>query len=154
MKIINKCSKKSPVNIESKIRKLLRVIPEEDLVGLDSIIILNEPPNKHKNVRGLYWQKHKLQPARVEIYINNIYGEYGFRKILLPFGGSLLLANVLFHELGHHCRYRSHGVPKAEKEKFAEQYRKKYIQKAFHNYWRFYLKPLKPIINLVFRINV
>ncbi len=147
MKIIDKCLKKSPVDLEKKIRKLLKVIPEEDLVDLDSIILLDEPQKKYMDAQGLYWEKYKLQPARVEIYIDNIYGEYGFRKILLPFGGSLLLAKVLFHELGHHYRHRTHGVSKRENENFAEQYKKKYIRKAFHNYWYFFLRPFKPIIN-------
>ncbi|CCQ90510.1 hypothetical protein NITGR_300006 [Nitrospina gracilis 3/211] len=149
MKIINQYSRRLPFNIEKLTRKLLKAVPNEHLVGLDSITLMDEfQQNKYKNALGLYRKKHGLQPARIEIALGNIYGTSPFILCLIPLAGKLLYAKVLFHEIGHHYQYFTHSVSKKEAEGFAENYGKRHTVKAIKG-WLYVLRPLRPAIRWI-----
>jgi hypothetical protein len=53
MKIVNLYQGNCPLNVEKMIRKLLRVVPEENLIGLHSIVIVDTSAQKmHKGAAG------------------------------------------------------------------------------------------------------
>ncbi len=132
-------------NIERNARKLIDVIPKQDLIGLERIIIVEEIKGKRKSkYAGVYKQRQGYQPSTIELSKNAIFK--GMPKIffLLPFIAKFTLAGVLYHEIGHHYHHKyKHGVAKQKEEAFAEGYNKKMLKKAFWG-WRFFLRPLAP----------
>ena len=73
MKIINQSQKRRYKNIDKTVNKLLKSIPGEHLLGLDSLILADDIFNKgYEDCRGLYWPKKGLKKARIEIGLNNI----------------------------------------------------------------------------------
>jgi hypothetical protein len=148
VKIIDECSQSLPINPTKIIKKLLKHIPNEHLIGLDSITLMDnlkyKKHAKYKEAAGLYYSKYKTRPAYIEISIEHLcsYDPYVLR--LIPFLGEKYLAEVLFHEIGHHYRHRTHGITKRENEDFADEYSKKYTRiftrKVVYP-WRYVLKP-------------
>lgn len=136
-------------NIEKIVAKLLRVVPKEDLVGLERIVIVDQITKEE--TLGIYKYKHNFKPTSIEISFKSIYK--GMPKFLffLPFIPKFLLADVLYHEIGHHYeRNFFHGIGKKEREKFADNYGKKMSKKAFWG-WLILLYPLSPLIKYLNR---
>jgi hypothetical protein len=151
MQINNRCSKKVPINLEEEITSLLRFVPDEDLIGLDSITLIDDFPQKwHKNTSGKYFKKHKSIPARIEIasrwlfdYEPHIFG-------LTPFMGRFSVALNLYFEIGHHIGHMTLGGSKKDINVFAKQYRAKKIRLAYPIFLKF-IKPFMPLIDWYFR---
>ena len=59
-----------------------------------------------------------------------------------------MLAAVLFHEIGHHYQYFTHGVSKKTEQNFANNYKKRMLKKAFF-WWRLIMLPFAPLIYLL-----
>lgn len=136
--------------IKRKINKLIRVIPKEHLIGLDKIIILDGiPNNRRRDIGGLYKQRQKNQPCSIELSVSVIFK--GMPKILFffPFIPDFSLADVLYHEIGHHCHKRlTHGIRKERQEAFAEKYRSEMVKKRFR-WWAPFFIPFSPLIRLL-----
>jgi hypothetical protein len=100
---------------------------------------------------GLYWHKKGRELARIEIALSAIYK--GVPKIIFffPFVAKFMLANVLFHEIGHHYQQYVHGITKKDEEYFAEKYKKQMLKQTFSS-WRFLLLPLSPLVHLLNRV--
>lgn len=147
------CQGTIPFNIEKLIKRLLGYIPPEHLIGLNKIVILDDvthgPLNK-KGAMGIYRHKEVQQPATIEIAVSVIYR--GMPRVLfyMPFVAKFMLANTLYHEIGHHYQQFTHGVKKQAWEDFADNYRKEMIRKAFKG-WLFLFKPFTPLIRLLSR---
>jgi hypothetical protein len=115
-------------DIKSSIDNIMKYIPDKDVVGVSHIIISEVPPKK-KNIgnkaRASYTQKHKMHPARIEIYLKNLFAHIKNAEsfgMMLPIQESWL-AQVIYHEIGHHVRLtRTHRIKKKESEKFADSY--------------------------------
>ncbi|MBT5470002.1 MAG: hypothetical protein HOK41_05320 [Nitrospina sp.] len=138
--------------MEKVVRNLLEVIPNEHLVGIDSITLFDKPQQKkYSDAQGMYWKKYELQPARIEIFLGNIYGEYYFKKFLMPSRWKWKLAGVLYHEIGHHYRHFTHGINKKQNEDFAEKYKKE-IRRKKYPYLVYLVKPLRPVIRWLLRV--
>jgi len=142
-----------PIDVENVIKALVSKIPPEHLIGLGNIIVLDEVTHK-RNQRsgGLYWQKNGEQPARIEIGINSTYGRMPRIVFYCPFVAKFMLANVLYHEIGHHYQHFTHGISKNRQENFADKYRRQMLKKAFF-WWGLFFKPLSPLIHLLNRIS-
>ena len=140
-------------NVESKIRELLDFIPNEHLVGLEKILVVDEiRNNKAKNAAGIYNQKHGSEPATIEISVDSVYRKMPKLFFFLPFIAKFLLADVLYHEIGHHYHHNyKHGVKKNRREIFAENYRKEMMKKAFR-WWIFFLRPISPLIRYLAKV--
>ena len=140
-------------NIEKNIRKLLGVIPKEHLIGLERITIVDEiKDRKAKRLAGVYEKKNGVRSATIELSVKSIYK--GMPKIFffLPFVAKFTLADVLFHEIGHHYHHNyKHGIGKARKEKFAENYRKEMLKKAFW-LWVLIFRPISPLVRYLARL--
>lgn len=130
-----------------RVKKLLRVVPREHLIGLEKIVILNEIRDKKKRrVGGIYREKSNEQPCSIELAIDRIY--HGMPRILffLPFAANFSLADVLYHEIGHHYhKIFTHGVKQHKQEHFAENYSKEMVKRRF-KWWSFVFMPLAPFI--------
>ncbi len=152
MKIENLCrNKRAYLNPENKIVRLLKFIPSEHLVGLDRIVILDQTTSadrKKRPVRGQYVPKRGREPAYIEIAVENVIKGMPSVFVCLPFVTNFMLANVLYHEIGHHYAKSTHGITQQKQEQFANKYKVKSLVKAF-KFWGMLLLPFKPIIRLL-----
>ena len=142
------------VNVKNTVEILLGHVPPEDLAGLGEILLTNtaalsrERKRRRRSSRspisdvlGRYYQAWKGQPARIEIFVDNIlksWPRYGPR---LPFVRKFMFYEVLYHEIGHHVQYVSNSQL-IEKEDFAERYKKKLSSRFFRQRY-LYCRPLR-----------
>ncbi len=64
MKIINKYPFRLPFRLESRIRSFLREIPENFLIGLDSIILVDKIVYKdHDDITGMYIPEGRISKS-------------------------------------------------------------------------------------------
>jgi hypothetical protein len=147
IKIENQYKEGVPINIEKTVNNLLIKVPKEQLVGLDTIVIVNKVTHKRgRKADGLYWPKIGSESARIEIAIGEIYKGMPRFVFFLPFIAKFMLADVLFHEIGHHYQSFTHNLKKEEWENFATKYKKKMLKKTFL-WWRLLLLPLSPLVH-------
>jgi hypothetical protein len=101
------------------VSRMLRTVPPEYLVGLDSVVLTSMDTlsnqrrksgtkSRRRTVRvaqtlGLYHHAHQGEGAWIEIFVDRVLArwEKGF-WLKVPLIRDLLLAPVLFHEIGHH----------------------------------------------------
>lgn len=140
-------------NIDKTISNLLDIIPNEHLIGLEKIIVVDEIKyKKKKNAAGSYSAKNGWDSAIIELSIKSIYKGMPRILFLLPFVAKFSLANVLFHEIGHHYHHKfKHRICKGKKEAFAEDYRKSMLKRAFWG-WKIILRPISPLIRWLAKI--
>jgi hypothetical protein len=120
MKIINLYKGNYPHNIEKMIKKLLHSVPEENLIGLHSIVIVNKSTQKKsKDAAGLYVPKYKNELPRIEIAVDNVFFGLKRRYFLFPFIPKFILARVLYHEIGHHYQFTHVRMKKEFYEDYA-----------------------------------
>ena len=140
-------------NINKKISKLLNIIPKEHLIGLEKIIVVYEIKYKKKQkAAGSYSAQNGWDPAVIELSIKSIYRGMPRILFLFPFVAKFSLANVLFHEIGHHYHHKfKHGINRSKKETFAEEYRKAMLKRAFWG-WGIILRPISPLIRWLAKV--
>ena len=140
--------------IQRKINKLLRIIPQEHMVGLEKIILVDEITDKREaDIGGIYTKNNINHLGIIKLSMNVIFK--GMPKILFffPFIPDFSLADVLYHEIGHHYQKSlTHGIKKKSQEPFAEKYKKDMLKKSFWG-WRFFLKPLAPFVRYLANRN-
>ena len=112
---------------------MLKHVPNRDLVHLSHILVTDLPERKWSRLKGAlgaYFRKWNKQPARIEIYLKNIFGNSSLDYIKYCFPiAEFELAHVLYHEIGHHVeKTRSHGINKKTKELHADRYAEKLEQ--------------------------
>jgi len=108
-----------PFDVRPLLLRMLRSLPPEYLVGLDSIVLTSTDTFSRKRRRsktrsrgrtvkvvktlGLYHRGQEGKNAWIEIFVDRIFDgwERGF-WLKLPLARDFLLAPVLFHEIGHH----------------------------------------------------
>jgi hypothetical protein len=141
-----------PFDVERRVRRLLKSVPADHLIGLDEITIVDRVTHaKDKESGGLYWQRQGREPARIEIGISAVYRGVPRVVLYLPPVVDFILANVLYHEIGHHHQQSVHGIGKKAAEAFADKYRKERIGKAFF-WWLIILAPFSPLIHWLRRL--
>lgn len=152
MKIKNFCEKHFPINLEKRINKLINYVPQKYLIGLDSIVIIDKIVRK-KDTAGLYIPKNKNELPRIEIAIDTIFNKVPTILLYLPFYSNFMIANVLYHEIGHHYQFQyKSGIKKKEQEYYADKFCKKMLTRAFW-WWSFVFFPLIPLIKLFRKIK-
>jgi hypothetical protein len=120
------------LNIHEVVAKLVGHVPDRDLIHLSHILVTDIPEKKWtrlKGALGAYCKKWSKQPARIEIYLKNIFGNANLFYIKHCFAlAECKLAHVLYHEIGHHVeKTRSHGITKKTKELHADKYASKLL---------------------------
>ncbi len=122
--------KRLGINIKASIEKLLKHVPDADLLQLSHILVTDIPENKNsreEGALGAYFCKWNNRPARIELYIKNIFEKVNPKalKIMFPVI-EIDFANVLYHEIGHHVeKVRAHGIGKSKRESYADEYANK-----------------------------
>jgi hypothetical protein len=155
---------KPGLNVRKMVEELLDSIDPNYLQGLSSVVLSSQSqlPRKGRRkkflsrgrslsvsrIRGFYRQSWQGQPAHIELYVDKILGPKPGWKVHIPTAGFFLIANTLFHELGHHLHKTQYPEFK-EKEDVAEEWRKKLVKIAFQKRYPFalpFVKLLRPLI--------
>lgn len=123
------------LDIESVITGILEYVPKADIVGLDHVLV-SDLPGKWKKYRaeamGAYFEKKADAPAHVELYLKVMFShiqraESLHQMLPIQFVG---IAQTLYHEIGHHVeRTRTHGIDRSKREKYAESYSKRLLDR-------------------------
>ena len=150
VKIIDKTTKRRPLKMSAMIRSLLKMVPSEHMIGLESIVIVDQILDKRKDSLGQYRKGMESNSSEIWLSLELIFEGMPRMVLSMPFVPKFMLANVLYHEIGHHYRYKTHGISNASSEDFAEQYKKKLIIKAFKP-WLIVLLPFRPLVKYLAR---
>ena len=122
-------------SVEDSVGRLLRSVPDQDLVGLEAIFLLDEVSDRisrRKGIRGLYWPKSHDRSASIELAVTRILGNLPRSLLAIRLVQRILLAEVLFHEIAHHVQImHRHGIAKTDQEKWAERYVASMTRQAF-----------------------
>lgn len=130
------------------VSELLAKVPSEHLAGLGVVRIVDVIPRQRNEIaRGLYSPAGPGRPeASVDIAIETILDEVprwvrGLRLIQ-----KLLLAQVLYHEIGHHHHWRMrHAIKRDQREVAAEAYRKQQLSRATADWRRRFWPIIRPL---------
>ena len=136
------------VNVKKIVKILLQYVPPEDLAHLQTIVLMNTAALSRERKRqrsssgasilevmGRYHPGYKEQPAYIEIYVDNTLDSAVGYDLQFPYLRNRLFANVLYHEIGHHCQHMSKSRL-IKQEDFANKYSAR-LRKRFarQHYW-------------------
>ncbi len=155
-----------PANFRNIVDDLVRCVPPEFLVGLQSITLTNRfalsRDQKRKktwsrnrkirlaDVRGYYTPATRSSRAAIVLYVDNITERWDGWFAKLPLVRYMPAGDVLYHEIGHHIHAAHRPVYKG-KEDVAEYWRRKLFLRFMRlRYW--YLVPLFYVAGNILRI--
>ena len=127
-------TRRYPIDFPSAVRELLRRLPPEHLVGISRITISGGPPldeDRGNEVLGQYFEAYDGEPAFILLYPEEMAKEVPFFLRPFPLVWRVLLAETLFHEVGHHYQRFTHGIRKPAQEGHAEGYGLRHARAAF-----------------------
>ena len=146
-----------PINVYGSVRQLLAVVPEKYLSGLYKVTLTNS--GRLRKVRGKLWAgKDRVRPAEcrglyseghVQLLIDQIFCECPEYFLLFPPLKKFLLAQTLYHEIGHHIHKLESPGYRANREPFADEWRDKLMPLFLRRY--LYLAPFFRIAFFVVR---
>jgi hypothetical protein len=141
---------------------MLRIVPPKYLWGLHSVVLTNVDALSRKErdrktwgrrrvslgeALGYYNQEWRGEPAHITILIDNVEKRTGRKWLRAGFVRDMDLAEVFFHELGHHI-HRVHKPKYEGREDVADKWSKKFTTKFLADrYW--YLLPIAVPIALI-----
>jgi len=156
----------APIEVADVVNRLLSAVPKERLVGLKTVVLtssqnLSKPVRKSKahargksyelgKCRGQYHQEWKNQPAWIELFVDNTLAGWPLTMLRVPLFRDWALADVLFHELGHHI-HKTQAPEFKEQEDVAEQWQRKLSRPFFrrhHWYLWIVVLPLWPFVRI------
>jgi hypothetical protein len=128
-----------PVDLAEEARVLLRRLPPEHLIGISRITVSGTRPLDEvagADVLGQYFEAYDGEPAFIMIYPEEMSREVPL--LLRPFAvvWRVLLAETLYHEIGHHYQRFTHGIRKPAQENHAETYGLRHARAAFPRVYR------------------
>jgi len=136
-----------PRNIGKMAERILRAVPEQYTLGLDSIILVDRiRRSKSRDAVGIYVRKSASELPHVEIAVETLYEDMPGLVFFLPLVARLLLSEVMFHEVGHHYQTLIRTPKKSAIEKHAEDFSTMMMRRAFPG-WRFVLRSLSRLIS-------
>jgi hypothetical protein len=141
-----------PPWIRPTVERLLAAIPAAHLSGLGAVVLTDAAAigvGKTSRVAGrkynrntclgFYQRKHRGTPASIEIVVDNAIAGWPTWVLALNLCRDLVLARVLFHELGHHLD-ATIGAAARTGEAAAEDWRRRLGRRYFRRrYW--WLRP-------------
>ena len=132
---------------EIRVKRLCTVIPHEDIVGLEEVLIVDNFEDKRiKNAGGYYTSRNKYETCHIALSVNSIYRDMPILIHFFPFIAVFLLARTFYHEVGHHHHKRyNYNTGNVGSEKFAEEYCNKMLKKKF-KLWLLLFAPFKSLI--------
>ena len=160
-----------PSWVHKSVTRLIEGVPDNYLAGLHSVTLtnvdgLNHSRRRQKTIsrkrkvavrecRGLYHYKWQGKPAHIELFVDQIIHRWPLIVLKVPLFQDLLLADVLYHEVGHHI-HKTTAPEHREREDVAENRQKKLGRDYFRQKYK-WLKPfrmiLKPIVALLLKIT-
>jgi hypothetical protein len=136
-----------PFDVASAVQRLLDSVPRKYLIGLSAVVLTNSRAlsRKRRNstikarqrrtslgtAAGLYHAAAKSNPAWIEIFVDNAL--HGWEKtfwVRVRFFRESKLADVLFHEIGHHI-HRTIRPEYREREDVADVWKVR-LQRNYH----------------------
>ena len=140
-----------PISARSMVERLIGGLPEKYVAGLHSIVLtnasgLNRKGRKGRTLsrkrkvaivksRGLYHPRWQGEPAWIEIYVDNALARWPTWLLWIPLLRDIPLAQVLFHELGHHI-HKTRAPEHREREDAADQWHDRLARVYFkRRYW-------------------
>lgn len=153
------------VDVTRSVRYLVDSVPAQFLVALREIVLTNTmAPSRHRrrrrvwsrevkrqasDARGLYHRASPGKAASIELFVDRVLEGLPRVVQLVPFVRDILLAKVLFHELGHHI-HRTLSRQAGEAEDIAEEWARKMMARYVRRrYW--YAIPLILLTGFVSR---
>jgi len=107
-----------PRQVRPIVEELLRAAPSQYLIGLKTILLTNQSAltrdqrrqkvsgRKGKsnlaNARGAYYEATNSNHAYVLVLVDNCLKSWPTWAVRVPFLGSSVLSEVVYHEIGHH----------------------------------------------------
>ena len=160
-----------PSWVHKSVTRLIEGVPKIYLNGLHSVTLTNIEGLNHsrgrqkiksrkrkvavRECRGLYHSQWQGKPAQIELFVDKIIHRWPVIVLKVPLFQDLLLAGILYHELGHHI-HNTTAPEHREREDVAEDWQKKLGRHYFRQRYR-WLKPfrviLKPIVALLLKIT-
>ncbi len=143
---------KPPCDVNHAVSRMIASVPVEYMNGLGEIVLTSteclsrsrrRSVTKSRNrkvrivkTRGLYHAEWNGQLAWVEIFIDNTFADWGKKWWLrLPFVRDMMLADVLFHEIGHHI-HATRRPEYREREDVADEWKEKLGSRYFRQQYR------------------
>lgn len=128
VKINKDSSFRTKFNFEKFINLIISVLPKQDVIRIDQINFVDDFGKKSgisKSALALYKHGRDGKNSSIEINIRNLHKDliqdYLFDSF--PEIATLLLSEVVCHEIGHHVHHsRRHGIKKTKAENFADKY--------------------------------
>lgn len=115
------------------IKRLLKHIPQEDLLNLREIKVFRiAPDQQHVKDKGYYTGYRNRDNVAIYLCAQNIFSKNPkFLLELFPIIKTFLVADTLFHEIGHYYQCFHHGYEKSQWEAFSDRYSREYVRKWF-----------------------
>ena len=146
-----------PINVDRSVRQLLAVVPDKYLSGLHKVTLTNS--SRMRKVRGkLRVGKQRVRPAdcnglygdgQIKLLIDQILCEVPELFLLWPPLKKFLIAQTLYHEVGHHIHKLESPGYRSNHEAFADEWRDKLMPLFLRRYS--YLAPFYRIAFAVAR---
>jgi len=149
-----------PTWVAPTVRRLLDSLPSEHLIGLSSVVLTESGMTGREKIRRRAGRKHSTnerlgfyrptwrgEPPCIYLIVDNIVAH---KPLRFQIARDNTLAEVLFHEVGHHLNAKA-GLISRNEETSAEAWSHKlwrgHVRKR---YW--FLKPLSPLFKLLLTI--
>jgi hypothetical protein len=157
-----------PFDVAPIVERMLASVPPKYLIGLKEVVLTNSSglPRKlrrsgtkarKRKVRivetlGLYHPAWRSGPAWIEIFVDNTLKRSETRWLMrLNFLREAKIADVLFHEIGHHIHFATHPEYR-EKEDVADVWKvrlKKQYLRIRHPILKAIFYPLRPFTRVL-----
>lgn len=154
-----------PLDLTASVQLLIRYVPPKYLAGLECVVLTNASGLSHEGRREKTWSRWKqvriadalafyqkttpTSPARIQMFADNICNSWPTQLLRIPLLRHCVLANTLYHEIGHHIHAAVHPEY-AEREAVADRWTR-YLTTSFvkKRYW--YLLPAAFVMTVAFR---
>jgi len=142
------------------LQTLLRYVPEQHLVGLHKITLTNSD-----RLRGLFRgkissERKRIRPAdcmglyqdgHIRLIMDLILQQYPEPFLLIPFFKTVVIGEVLYHEIGHHIHRLEEPGFRDEIEAIADEWKDRLMQIFIkQRYW--YLAGIARLLKAIRRV--
>jgi hypothetical protein len=157
---------KPPITIHRTIDKLLGAMPARYLSGLQSIVLTDSASIGHgktsrvggrkldrKRCQGFYHGGTRDRLAWIEITVDNVIQKYPPRVMKVAFIREIVLADTLYHEIGHHLIARV-GSGVRNESRAADEWSRhlsRYYFRKHHPYLMLLARPLVFLLRVSLR---
>jgi len=156
-----------PVRVRGAVELLMSHVPREHLEGLRKVVLTNSARllQSNKGKYDFYGKRQRLGELRgfytggyIYLVTDRILDCYHELSLMVPIVRTLVMAEILYHELGHHINRRDQPGYRENREEAADEWRDELLFAFFEKrYWylvrvlRVYKKLLHPLFVRLFR---